>query len=104
MNATFAPVRKSSAATPAAKLSRMLQSMSRRFPQTSLVVTMEGFGVRRIDGSYLHIVCSGRWTDADMRDFLALFATWCAADPRRIRPEDVPLDGVSLRELLPFGR
>jgi hypothetical protein len=85
-----------SASSPLGKLSRMLRSMSRRFPQTSLLVTTEGFGVRRIDGSYLHIVYSGHWTDADTRDFLALFATWLVADPAKLRPLGLPLDGVLL--------
>jgi hypothetical protein len=90
---------KSSGASPLVKLSRMLRSMSRRWPQTSLLVTAEGFGVRRIDGSYLHIVSSGHWTDEDMRDSLALFATWLVADPAHIRPRGELLDGVLLTGL-----
>lgn len=89
----------SSASNQLGKLSRMLRSMSRKWPQTSLLVTAEGFGVRRIDGSYLHIVCSGQWTDADMRDFLVLFATWLVADPSKLRPRAETLDGVSLTAL-----
>jgi hypothetical protein len=104
MNATFGQEPKSSGSSPLAKLSRMLRSMSRRWPNTSLVSTMEGFGVRRIDGSYLHIVYSGNWTDADMRDCLALFATWLVADPQRIRPLPTTLDGVSLADLRQSAR
>ena len=95
---------KSSASSPLGKLSRMLRSMSRKWPQTSLLRTTEGFGVRRIDGSYLHIVYSGHWTDADTRDFLVLFATWLVADPEKLRPLGLPLDGVllgGLRESAP---
>lgn len=96
--------RKSSVSSPLAKLSRMLRSMSRRWPNTSLLTTMEGFGVRRTDGSYLHIVYSGRWTDEDMRDFLALFVTWLVADPDKLRPPLAHLDGVLLTELRESAR
>ena len=78
-----------------AKLSRMLRSMSRRWPQTSLVRTWEGFGVRLADGRYLHIVRSGNWTAEDIRDLLALFATWCAVDPDYILHDGDSLAGVS---------
>lgn len=81
--------------TPREKLSRMLASMSRRFPRTYLTGTSDGFGVRLEDGSFLQVVYSGRWSDADMRDFLALFATWLAADPERIRHAGTPLGGAS---------
>ena len=101
---TSAQEPKSSGASPLGKLSRMLRSMSQRWPQTSLLTTTEGFGVRRIDGSYLHIVYSGPWTDADMRDCLALFATWLVADPERLRPARIPLDGVSLTALRESAR
>lgn len=104
MSDTSAQVRKSSGSSPLDKLSRMLRSMSRRWPNTSLLSTTEGFGVRRIDGSFLHIVYSGQWTDADMRDFLALFATWLVADPERLRPLSQTLDGVSLTALRESAR
>lgn len=95
MNDTTEPVHKSNGADPVAKLSRMLRSMSRRFPRTFLLTTWEGFGVRLDDGRYLHIVRSGKWTPEDMRDFLALFATWLVADPDRVLGGEQPLAGVS---------
>jgi hypothetical protein len=95
---------KSSASSPLGKLSRMLRSMSRKWPQTSLLRTTEGFGVRRIDGSYLHIVYSGNWSDADIRDFCALFATWLVADPEYLRPLPITLDGVSVADLRQSAR
>ena len=104
MSATSERGRKSSGSSPLGKLSRMLASMSRRWPQTSLLVTWEGFGVRRIDGSYLHVVSSGRWTNEDMRDCLALFATWLVADPDKLRPAATLLDGVSLTGLRESAR
>jgi hypothetical protein len=73
----------------------MLESISRRFPRTYLIGTSEGFGVRLEDGSFLQVVYSGRWSDEDLRDFLALFATWLAADADRLRNAGIPLVGVS---------
>lgn len=100
MNDTSGQGRKSAAVDPNAKLFRMLQSMSRRFPNTSLLTTAEGFGVRLRDGRYLHVVSSGLWSDEDTRDFLVLFATWLVADPDRLR-NGVPLQhGVSVRGLV----
>lgn len=104
MSVTSELERKFSASSPLVKLSRMLRSMSRKWPNTSLLSTTEGFGVRRIDGSYLHIVYSGHWTDEDMRDCLALFATWLVADPARIRPRTATLDGVLLEGLRESAR
>lgn len=80
------------------KLSRMLRSIARRFPNTYLITTPAAFGVRLADGSYLHIVTNGSWTDDNMRDFLALFVVWLAADPDRLRPGTVRLDGVLQEE------
>jgi len=87
-------VRRSSGSSPLGKLSRMLQSMSRRFPNTFLKVTPDDFGVLRDGGGYLRVVSSGHWTNEDMRDFLALFVIWLAVDPGRIRPPGMRLDGV----------
>lgn len=101
MSDTTAQEPRSSGATPLGKLSRMLRSMSRRFPRTHLLVTWEGFGVRLEDGSYLHVVRSGRWTPEDLRDFLALFATWLVADPERLLVNSVPLAGVSVSGIEP---
>jgi len=86
---------KSNGATPLAKLVRMLRSMSRRYPKAFLCGTQGGFGVRLADGRYLHIVSSGEWTDEEMRDYLALFATWLVADPRGLRNDDTTLAGYS---------
>lgn len=82
------------------KLSRMLRSMSRRFPRTSLLSTAEGFGVRLDDHRYLHIVCSGSWSDEDMSDWCALFAAWLRVDPATLRDGAPPLSGVSIRGLM----
>lgn len=97
MNDTSEQERKSNGATPLRKLARMLQSMSRKYPRAFLVGTVGGFGVRLGDGRYLHIVSNGEWTAEDMRDFLALFATWLVADPEGLRRADTPLGGLSSR-------
>lgn len=89
---------KSNGATPLKKLVRMLQSTSRKYPKAYLVGTAGGFGVRLGDGSYLHVVSNGVWTPEDMRDFLALFATWLVADPNGLLRADTLLDGRLYRD------
>lgn len=98
MNDTSEQGRKSNESSPLGKLSRMLRSMSRRFPNTSLHLTQAGFGVLRADSSYLRVESSGHWTDQDMRDFLVLFAIWLVADGARLRPPPVQLGGALLME------
>jgi hypothetical protein len=98
MNDTAAQERKSPDVSPRGRLLRTLASMSRRFPRTFLQTTADGFGVQLADGAFLRIVYSGRWTDGDLRDFLALFATWLVADPQRLRNGGIPLDGLLLRD------
>lgn len=97
MSDTTERVPKSNGSTPLRKLARMLQSTSRRFPKAFLVGTTGGFGVRLGDGRYLHVVSNGEWTSEDMRDLLALFATWLVADPEGLRRADTPLGGPSSR-------
>lgn len=88
---------KSNGADPLSRLSRMLRSMSRRWPQTSLVSTSDAFGVRLQDGRFLLIQRSGNWTAQDMRDWLALFAIWLVADADRLLKPDENLAGVSAK-------
>lgn len=94
-NGTEGQERKSSDAAAVAGLIRTLQSMSRRFPQTRLVLSRDAFGVQLRDGSYLRIVRNGSLTDADTRDFLVLFARWLAVDPEGMRNAAPSLGGVS---------
>jgi hypothetical protein len=98
MSDTSAQERKSRDASQLDRLLRMLRSMSRRFPRTRLLTTVDGFGASLADGRSLHIVCNGHWSDADLRDFLALFATWLVTDPRRLRVAGIPLDGALQQE------
>jgi hypothetical protein len=77
------------------KLSRMLRSMSRRYPRSFLRRTTAGFGVSLGDYGSLDIVVNGNLSAEDMRDCLALFATWLAVDPSGILPVAIPLDGAS---------
>ena len=90
---------KSTAASPLKKLVRMLRSMSQRHPTVFLVGTTGGFGARLGDGRYLHIVSNGEWTNEELRDWLALFATWLVADPDGLRRADIRLGGALLRDL-----
>lgn len=92
--ATNGQVRKLPDATPLGKLCRMLQSMSRRFPQGRLSRMSDGFGVSLDDNTSMQVSFTGRWTAEDMRDCLALFATWCVADPERIMGGGDKLTGV----------
>lgn len=97
-------VRKSSESTPIGKLSRMLQSTLRRFPTAKLWIMQDGFGVYLGGETYLHVHYSGRLRTADLRDLLALFATWLVADERRLRGESPDLDGVFVEDPMPRAR
>jgi hypothetical protein len=85
---------KSSGATPVAKLCRMLRSMLRSWPRAHLSRTAGGFGVSLDEQTYMRVSYSGRWTDMDMRDCLALFATWLVAEPGYLVARGEPLAGV----------
>jgi hypothetical protein len=75
--------------------------MSRRFPQTRLISSADAFGVQLRDGNYLYITSSGSLTDADIRDWLALFARWLVVDPEGLRAEKPYLGGASARVRAP---
>lgn len=94
MNDTYAQVLKSSAATPLGKLCRMLRSTLRRWPQARLWSMRGGFGVSLDANTYMRVSYNGNWTDADMRDLHALFATWYVAAPATLRMEGQHLAGV----------
>lgn len=94
---TSEPAPKSKDASQLGALTRTLQSMSRRFPSTYLQVTPGVFGVHFRDGTSLSIVCNGHLTDADIRDWLVLFARWLVTDPDGLKNERVSLGGASSR-------
>src|ERR1700724_398501 len=81
-----------------AKLSRMLRSTLRRYPNARLINTQEGFGVSLDATTYVKVSNSGNLTDADMRDYLVLFATWLAADSGALRNGGTPLAGFIATE------
>jgi len=95
MSDTYGQEHRSSDATQVSGLTRMLQSMSRRFPQARLLHTAGAFGVQLRDGSYLLIQRSGHWTDGDTRDFLVLFARWLVVDPGGLDALQPTLGGAS---------
>jgi hypothetical protein len=94
MNEVSEQERKSSGATPLVKLSRMLRNIVRRFPQARVEITRDGFGVSLDAQTYMRTSYSGHWTDADMRDCHALFATWYVADGAYLTSGGQRLDGV----------
>src|SRR3954452_22867711 len=101
MSAISAPEHKSSAASPVAKLSRMLRSMLRRYPQGRLQRTLDGFGVSLGENHSLRVRLTGTWSDADIRDCLVLFATWLVADAEYLRSGGSTLAGYFAEETEP---
>jgi hypothetical protein len=104
MNGTSAQERKSNDAAPLVKLSRMLRSMLRRYPRAHLLNTRDVFGVSLDEHTYMQVSYIGNWTPEVMRDCLALFATWCVADPVRLMRPGEPLVGVSRTVMLESGQ
>jgi hypothetical protein len=94
MNDTSARVPKSSDAIQLAKLCRMLRSTLRKYPRAHLLNTVAAFGVSLDEQTYAQVSYSGHWSEADMRDCLALFATWLVVDPARLLTPGAPLAGV----------
>ena len=94
-NAILEQEHKSNERTPLVKLSRMLRSMLRRYPLARPAITRDVFGVSLDAQTYMRVSYRGNWTAEDMRDCLALFATWCVADPGRILTPGESLAGVS---------
>lgn len=95
--------RRSLESSPIGKLSRMLRSTLRSFPNAKICVMQDAFGVYLGEGAYLHIHYSSHLASADMRDLLALFATWLVADESRIRGDDPTLDGSSVEDLTRYA-
>jgi hypothetical protein len=86
--AISAQERKSSAANPLDRLCRMLRNTLRSFPQAKLLHGRDGFGALLDDGRLVYIRWSGDLSDTDLRDLLALFATWLVVDPARLHDAD----------------
>lgn len=103
MSGTSAQERKLSESSPIGKLSRMLRSTLQSFPNAKMCVMQDAFGVYLGDGAYLHIHYSSHLASADMRDLLALFATWLVADESRIRGDFPDLDGASVEDLTRYA-
>lgn len=86
-NGTSAQEHRSKDATPRARLARMLRSTSQSYRDSRLLLMRDGFGAWLGEGRYLKVRCSGEWSAADLRHFLAMFAIWLVADPDRIMPD-----------------
>lgn len=63
------------------RLVRMLQNTLRNYPLARLRRGRGVFGASLGDNTWIHIRWSGDLSASDMRDLLALFATWLAVDP-----------------------
>lgn len=99
MNDTSASERMSSAANRVEKLCRMLRNILQSYPNARLLRGRGAFGAVLGDGTSIWIRYSGGLNARDMRDLLALFATWCVVDPGRLLyGEDGTSDGVSALE------
>lgn len=95
MSDTERLVLKSSDAAQVAKLLRMLRSTLRRYPSAKLERTRDGFGASLDASTSMRIRLSGSLTEQDIRDLLALFATWLVVDGAYLRAGGTPLAGFS---------
>lgn len=84
MNVTSAQGRKSKDVERLERLCRMLRSTSQNYPQAKLLHGMGGFGASLGEGISIWIRWSGQLAPLDLRDLLALFATWLVVDPERL--------------------
>lgn len=84
---------RSRSATPLNKLCRMLRNTLRSYPKAKLLHGRGGFGASLDASSMIYIRYNGRWTAEDLRDCLALFATWLVVDPSRIMDADDEISG-----------
>ena len=89
----YAQERKSSGVDPRAKLCRMLRNTLRSFPTAKLLHGKGGFGASLDDGRLIYIRWTGDLSDADLRDLLALFATWLVVDPERLHDAGINAQG-----------
>lgn len=87
MSDTDARVPTSSAATRKNRLCRMLQNTLRSYPRAKLLHGRGGFGASLDATRSIYVRFVGPLSDQDLRDLLALFATWLAVDPERLRSE-----------------
>jgi hypothetical protein len=96
MNATSGQEQMSSALSPRAKLVAMLRNTLRNYPLARLHRGKGAFGASLGDNTWIRIRWSGSLTDTELRDLLALFATWLVVDPEALHENsDEEISGVS---------
>lgn len=84
-------------ATRINKLCRMLRNTLQSFPNARVHRGRDGFGASLGGGTWIWIRSSGHLNAGQLRDLLALFATWCVVDPGfLLHAEDAESGGVSL--------
>ncbi len=99
MSDTEGQERKSKESSRLSRLVRMLQSTLRSYPKARLRRGKGVFGASLGDNTWIHIRWSGDLSALDMRDLLALFATWLAVDPEGLLGNsDDETNGVSAME------
>jgi hypothetical protein len=81
MTDTGAQERMSSALSPRDKLVAMLRNTLRSYPLARLHRGRDAFGASLGEDTWIRIRWSGHLTDTELRDLLALFATWLVVDP-----------------------
>lgn len=85
MSDTAASERMSSALSPRDRLVRMLRNTLQSYPLARLHRGKDAFGASLGEDTWIRIRWSGRLTDTELRDLLALFATWLVVDPEALR-------------------
>lgn len=78
---TYEPEPKFSDAIRLKRLVGMLRNTLRSYPKARLWRFRGGFGASLGGHAYIRVSYSGPLSAEDMRDLLALFATWCAVEP-----------------------
>jgi hypothetical protein len=95
MSDTVGQEQMSSALSPRAKLVAMLRNTLRNYPLARLHRGRDVFGVSLGADTWIRIRWSGRLTDTELRDLLALFATWLVVDPEALHESSDDATGGS---------
>ena len=87
IDATLSTGRGLSGSLALRKLVNMLRNMQRSYPRARLLQTSRGVcGVLLDESTSISVFVNGSWSDQDLRDCFALFATWCVVDREGLIP------------------
>ncbi len=99
MSDTWLQARKSKDAKRLSRLVHMLRNTLRNFPMAKLHHGKDVFGALLGDGCSISIHWTGNLSNEDLRDLLALFATWLVVDGGRLIDREADdQDGASWME------